>query len=328
MLPDTAIRLLRDQYGVVARYQLTRSLPPAERRRVFEHPEIERLTARVYRHRVARPCREQELLAAVFDGGEGAALWGKSSASLWGFGRYRSGRPHVAVRRTRIRGARIGQMHKLRHLEADAVTTHLDLPVARPEETLLWMAGVHTHRLGANGFDLAVKRTGVTVDHAWRMGLVDGSRIHRVCWEGGGRGRSGIVVFRSVLEDRPPDYRPSGSALEDRFESTLPADLRAVIRRQVTVGGSCPIGTVDYRYRPAPLLIEINGEVFHSSLTDRAADEERYRRLVEAGFAVMVVWEYDVFHQPNRIVEALRRFARQPFRPGVIRPTQAPWEAW
>ncbi|HSP03048.1 MAG TPA: DUF559 domain-containing protein, partial [Acidimicrobiales bacterium] len=88
------------------------------------------------------------------------------------------------------------------------------------------------------------------------------------------------------------------------------------------------IGIVDYCHRTRPLVVEINGEVFHSSLTDRAADEQRYRRLVAAGYEVLVVWEYDVFHQPHRIVRALEQIVAQPHAPRVIRPTNAPWEAW
>ena len=108
----------------------------------------------------------------------------------------------------------------------------------------------------------------------------------------------------------------------------LPDRFRRALERQVRVGGDAPIGTVDYRHRKLPLVVEINGEVFHSSLSDRTADAERYATLVAAGFAVMVVWEYDVFHQPWRIVDALRAFERAAFEPRIIRPTNAPWDAW
>ena len=37
----------------------------------------------------------------------------------------------------------------------------------------------------------------------------------------GGRGRSGIVVLRTVLETRPVDYQPAGSRLEERFEEIV-----------------------------------------------------------------------------------------------------------
>lgn len=332
MLPEPVIPQLRRQYGVVAGYQLSETLSPADRRRVARHPDMERLSPRVWRHAAARRCREQDLLAAVLDTGpigRKGGLWGKSASSFWGFGRYRSRRPHVAVPRSGVRGRRLGEVHELRHLDASAFTTRLDVPVARPEDTVLWIAGMETHRWGQGGLDIAAERTARTIDHAWRMGLIDGPRVHRLCERSGGRGRSGIVVLRQVLEERPPDYRPSGSALEDRFESVLPGELRRRLERQVAVGGlDTPIGTVDYRHRERPLVVEINGEVFHSSLTDRTADHERYAALVKAGFAVMVVWEYDVFHQPGRIVDALRAFEAAPFEPRVIRPTSPPWESW
>ncbi|MDY7102401.1 MAG: DUF559 domain-containing protein [Actinomycetota bacterium] len=161
------------------------------------------------------------------------------------------------------------------------------------------------------------------------MGVVNGTRLHELCDRSGGRGRSGIVVLRRVLEDRPPEYRPAGSALEDRFESMLPAGLRARLERQVTVGGAdMPVGTVDYRHRERPLAVEINGEAFHTSLSDRSSDASRYAQLVEAGYAVMVVWEHDVFHDPEPVVAALLAFEREPFEPRLIRPTRAPWLFW
>lgn len=329
MLPEPVVNLLRVQRGLIATWQL-RTLPAAERRRILERePELEHVTPRVLRHRVVDRSREQHLMAAVLDTGDDAGLWGKSAAALWGFGRFRSARPHVGTPRTAVRGERLGQVHLLRHLGPAAMTTHLDIPVGRPEETVLWLAGMWTHRWGPNGFDIAVMRTAATLDHAWRSRLIDGDRIHALCERSGGRGRSGIVVFREVLRTRPPDYKPSGSALEDRFESTLPPDVRDNLERQVAVGGGeALIGVVDYRHRRRPLILEINGEAVHSPITARTADAERYAKLVEAGFEVMVVWEYDVFHQPHRIVAAMREVEASPFEPRVIRPTRAPWESW
>ena len=134
--------------------------------------------------------------------------------------------------------------------------------------------------------------------------------------------------YREVLRTRPPDYRPAGSALEDRFEGTLPPDLRARLERQVAVGDDALIGVVDYRHRHRALIVEINGEAVHSSITARTSDADRYVALVAAGFEVMVVWEYDVFHQPHVIVRALREVESSSFEPRVIRPTRAPWESW
>ncbi|MFP5321189.1 MAG: DUF559 domain-containing protein [Acidimicrobiia bacterium] len=328
MLPDPVVHLLRRQRGLLATRQL-RDLPASERRRVLEHePDLERLTPRVLRHRVVERSREQHLLASVLDAGEGAGLWGKSGAAFWGFGRFRSARPHVGVPRTVVRGDRLGQIHLLRHLEPTSMTSHDDIPIGRPEEIVLWLAGMWTHRWGPSGLDLAVLRTGASLDHAWRNRLIDGRRIHALCERSGGRGRSGIVVLREVLRTRPPDYKPAGSALEDRFESTLPLDLRGRLERQVAVGDDALIGVVDYRHRRRPLIVEINGEAVHASITARTADADRYAGLVAAGYEVMVVWEYDVFHQPHRIVTALREVEASPFEPRVIRPTRAPWESW
>lgn len=329
MLPEPIAARLHRQYGIVADFQLSGSLSPSDRRRLIRRGEIERLSPRVWRHVGSHTCDEQKLMAAVLDCGPTAALWGKSAASFWGFGHLTSRLPHVAVRRTGVRRPRLGEVHELSRLDDRAITTYREVPIGRPEEIVLWLAGMWTHRCGQNGLEFAVDRTARTLDLAWRMGLIDGQRIHELCDRSGGHGRSGIVVLRQVLEDRPPGYRPSGSALEERFESILPADLRGRLERQVTVGGvDGPIGTVDYRHRERPLIVEVNGAAFHTTLSDREADETRYAGLVSAGFAVMVVWERDVFYRPRLIVDALRAFENAPFEARLLRPTRPPWETW
>lgn len=329
MLPEEIVGLLRRQYGLLAMWQL-RVLPLAERRRVLERrPDLERVSPSLLRHRIVPRSREQDLLAAVLDAGPEAVLWGKSAAALWGFGRFRSATPHVGAPRRVRRDRQLGQVHLLRNFDPAGSTSHLDIPISRPEETVLWLAGMWTHRWGPRGLERAVARTGSTLDHAWRLRLIDGRRLHRLAERSGGRGRSGIVVLREVLASRPPDHRPAGSALEERFESVLPPGLRARLERQVRVGsGESAIGVVDYRHRLRPLVVEINGEAVHVAITAREADAQRYAALVDAGYEVMVVWEYDVFHQPQLIVRALADVEAGPVRPRVIRPTRAPWASW
>lgn len=143
-----------------------------------------------------------------------------------------------------------------------------------------------------------------------------------------GDGRGSSSSARCSGRGRRITSRPAPRS-KDRFESTLPRDLRDRLERQVAVGGDdARIGVVDYRHRCRPLILEINGEAVHSPITARTADAERYDDLVDAGFEVMVVWEYDVFHQPHRIVAALREVEAGPAVPRVIRPTRAPWASW
>lgn len=322
MLPDLAGELFGRQYGVAANCQL-QPLTAAERRRVLRHPDVERLTPRVLIHRIAPPVPERALLSAVFDGGRGAVLWGKSAVTFWGFGRFRSQPVHVGRPRTRLRGPRLGQMHLCSDLDLVDTTVHREIPVARPELAVLWLAGMWTHR-----FDpvIAADRTAMVLDQAWRQRLIDGEYLHELVERSGGRGRSGIVAMRQVLETRPPGYQPAGSRLEERFESVVPYVVRQHLDRQVTVDAEVTIRIVDYVHRRWPLIVEINGETWHSSLSDREADAARYRRLLELGYSVVVFWEYDVWHDPDVVRDTMLRLHLRPDPvPTLHRPTPAPW---
>ncbi len=325
MLPDPVLELFRNQVGLVARHQIRLVEPNRQARRtIYRNPDLEVVTSRVLRHRAVAPSREQAVMTAVLDAGPDALLWGKSGATLFGFGRDRILPAHVAVPRHRELATSFGQVHVISHLDPRDRTRHLEVPVARPEAIVLWIAGAFTHRFG---HEVAVQRAGRVLDQAWRQRLINGRFLHDMAARSGGRGRSGIVVLRQLLMERPPDYQPAGSGLEERFEEIVTPETARRLRRQVTVDVEPVVRTVDYRLDEWPLIVEINGEAWHTSLTDRAADDERYERFLALGFSVVVFWEYDVWHDAQTVRRAMDRLASHPDRvPTLHRPTPAPWD--
>lgn len=325
MLSEVVLRLLHLQRGLVAQHQIRDAVPDErERRSIYRHPELDRASTRVLRHRAVPWSVEQQLMLGVLDAGRDARLWGKSAASHWGLTRFRRLPAHVARPRRSTRGTDVAQLHQIRHLDHRDVTMHDDIPVARPEVVILWLCGMWTHRLG---HDLALDRAGVALDQAWRQRLIDGQFLHDLVARSGGCGRSGIVVLRQLLDNRPPDYQPAGSRLEERFEELVPSVVRRDLRRQVTVDTESAIRTVDYRLDAWPLIAEINGEAFHTSLTDRTADAERYERFLELGYSVVVFWEHDIWYDAPTVAEAMLRLVRNPDeKPTLHRPTRAPWD--
>lgn len=240
MLPDPVVHLLQTQFGLAGLHQLRDLLPDRNERR-----------------RVHRP---------------GARLWSTPASTLWGFGRHRLLPAHVAIPRRHPKHVPLGRLHVVRDLDPRDLTHHLDIPVARPERVVLWIAGELTARYG---HEIALERTEKILDQAWRQRLIDGNYVHELAARSGGKGRSGIVVFRQALESRPPDYQPAGSHLEERFEQIVSPAAARRLRRQVTVDVQPVIRTVDYRVDDRPAVVEINGEAWHTSLTDRRADDER-----------------------------------------------------
>lgn len=325
MLPDPVLELLRLQRGLAAQHQIRRVEPdPNRRRSIYRDPTLERATATVVRHRAVPWSVEQELMLGVLDAGPEARLWGKSAACLWGFGRFHRLPAHVAVSRRHVCPGRRAQVHLIRDLDSVDLTTHDDIPIARPECVILWLAGMWTHRVG---HEIAAIRSGVALDQAWRQRLIDGEFIHELKDRAGGSGHSGIVVLRQILEKRPPDYQPAGSRLEERFEEIVPWTVRKDLRRQVTVDAESAIRTVDFWLDRWPLIAEINGEAFHTSLSDREADEERYERLLDLGYSVVVFWEHDIWNDAETVRHAMLDLAQHPDeRPTLHRPTKAPWD--
>lgn len=327
MLPPELTDLLGRQYRALSHHQFRGLVPdPLERRELSRILDLRPITSRVLGQPVHEPGPGRRLVTEVLDAGPGAVLWSKTATTWWGFGRERLAPIHVGRRRSSSRFPAGAQLHQLRELDCRDITEHQGIPIARPERLIRWLAGALIHRWPTRP-DLALAKLEKTLDHAWREELIDGRYLHELAARSGGRGRSGIVLLRQALEERPPDYLPAGSGTEERFEEILPADLRRLLRRQASVYDHSPIGVVDYDVVRWPLVVEINGEQWHTSIADRTTDDERYGRLFDLGYSVCVFWQYDVWHDARTVRTALARLLRCPDpTPTLHRPTPAPWE--
>lgn len=326
MLPTDLTDLLGRQYRLLAHHQLRELVAdPLERAELRRRLDLRPLTTRVLGQAVHEPGPGRRLMMEVLDAGPRAVLWGKTAATWWGFGRFRLTPIHVARHRCSSRPPQRSQLHNVRHLDPRDLTEHQGVPTARPERVVAWLAAMWTHRWSFRP-DVAVDKVAKTLDHAWREGLIDGAYVHELAARSGGKGRSGIVALREALETRPPDYLPPGSGAEARFEELLSDRALRHLRRQVSVHDHSPIGVVDYEVDRWPLVIEINGEQWHTSTVDRRADEERYARLLGLGYSVLVLWQYDVWHDADLVRDVVTRLLEHPdAHPTVHRPTPAPW---
>ncbi len=101
-----------------------------------------------------------------------------------------------------------------------------------------------------------------------------------------------------------------------RFRSGLEARAIALLEeagifadRQVDLGGESWIGRVDLRVEEAPVVVEVDSAVHHTSPSDRERDRRRDEQLAELGLTVVRVTEEDVFLRPwavpLRVAEAI-----------------------
>jgi very-short-patch-repair endonuclease len=62
--------------------------------------------------------------------------------------------------------------------------------------------------------------------------------------------------------------------------------------------------------RALRLIIEVQSQRYHSSWANRRADAERIRRLEAEGYTVLVVWDHEIWHDGDVVVERLMRVRR------------------
>ena len=76
--------------------------------------------------------------------------------------------------------------------------------------------------------------------------------------------------------------------------------------RQLAAGGEQPVGRVDFAYRSARLLIELDSRKHHTALSDRENDRRRDNELMAAGWRVIRITWWDLVNEPERVVALLR----------------------
>ena len=120
--------------------------------------------------------------------------------------------------------------------------------------------------------------------------------------------------MRSLLEARDQSFIPPESGLEERV-SRLAQDVGVVLRRQVNVGGEVWIGRVDFQVERSNRIVEVLSDRYHGSPSDRIRDEVRFRGLVDAGFELLIIWEHEIWSDPEAVRGQIHTFSR-----GVVDP--------
>lgn len=256
----------------------------------------ERVSTRVARRTGTRVTPHQRLVAAVLDAGPSAYVSHRSAAGLWGLPGFRPEPIElIVVRGGRERASELATIHRPRHLP-DPFSAVIDgVPVVRPSLLMLQLAPL-----------VSVERLGRLLDHLWSRRLVSGRSLRTELEPLLHRGRAGTVAMRTVLEVRSEDYVPPASALEGRFAALLEQAGLKAMRRQVDVGdGEHWCGRVDFLDVDLPLVVEIDSERYHGSLSSVADDRAREERIVRGGFTVLRLTEFQVWHRAREVTESV-----------------------
>jgi very-short-patch-repair endonuclease len=289
--------LLATQDGVVATWQLRNlGATATEIARLRQRPEWEAAGRRVSVLRSTPATVRRTARVALLEAGPHAYLSHETSAAVWDLGAsYRLVPPQIMVARGEQRDmSGTGRNHPLTAIGERWLTVHDGFPVVRPELCVYQLCGtVHPDRAER------------ALDTAWSKGLVSGASLRACLLDHAGHGRNGTVVLRSLLEARGSSYVPPATGLEARFaEIVRPL---GEFRRQVDSGGELWAGRVDFRHAAVPLVVEVQSERYHASLSSQQDDALRRARLEAAGFAVVEVWDTDIWHNTPKIRAVVRR---------------------
>jgi very-short-patch-repair endonuclease len=314
------------QDGLIAKFQLPDlACTSVEWWRAVRTGRWEPIGRRVLRSVSAPLTDDQRIRAAALDTGPGAMLHGPA-ALAW---LHLAGFDHPVVHVARMRGVSgmasdLAVLHHLRSVRAHHVVVARGLVVQNALRAIWTEAARYA---SPRRFEIGVKKIGAMLDNAHKNDLVTWAGLHEMVDDIRGRGRGGSRIMAHLATKRLPGTSPTESRLEARVEEVLDEFGVRRLRRQVHLGGREPIGRVDFSDDEVPLWTEANSLIHHTTPTDRAADEHRYKLSTEAGFLVLVLWEDDIWKHPRIVADLViegRRRARRGERI-VIHSPSCPW---
>ena len=250
---------------------------------------------------VGRPQISQEglWLAGVLCGGDGAVLGYRSAAALWGFDRVR---PAVDVVRSRHRwscrapidvdGRELSiplQVRRTKYLPGDHWSIVRGIPVTSVARTLLNLAAVMTGAEFERAF-LEADRLGLIVDED----LVECSVRTR--------GRRGAARFRRLSARRLPETQRLRSVLEAKFLKLCDDEGIELPETNIRIGPY----EVDCVWRPARLIVELDGYEFHKGLEKFEQDADRSSELRALGWSTMRITWRMVNERPAQVGARVR----------------------
>jgi very-short-patch-repair endonuclease len=296
MFDDPALRTAATQHGAVARFQLrAEGLTSREIGQLSISRHWRAATSEVFVREGSTATTEQRLMVAVLDAGRGSHVSHLTAGRRWGLTGCALYPIHVVRVGSTRRTTSLARAHCVRRLPEQWVTHLEGLPIVRPELLALQL-------FAECSFGRAERLT----DRLWSDRLLSGPSLQRILDDLGRSGRNGTAGLRRYLEHRPPDYVPPASGLESRFMELMQR-AGIPVRRQVDSGGDRWTGRVDFRHRWLPLVIEIQSEKYHTSLSDRGADALRTAQLRTDGFVVLEISDGLVWTAPATVIDLVRR---------------------
>ena len=233
-------------------------------------------------------------MAAALACGAGAVLSHSSAAAAWDLRRLGGGAIHVTAGRAGRVGHEGIRIHRRATLEPDETTSHRGIPITTPVRTLIDLAAT------LNGRPLEQ-----ALDRAEQLRLLDFADLAKRIQPG----RPGSPSLQAVLSRYTAGTTLTRSELEERFLRLCDAHGLPRPGTNTRIEGV----EVDFVWRNARLIVEVDGYAYHRSPSAFEADRERDVVLALAGWQVLRFTWAQITERPAWVAGAIfTRLARSP----------------
>lgn len=292
---DELVADLDAQHGVIGRRQLdAAAVTKSQLQTWIANGRLERVAPRVWRVAGAPSTWHQRLHVGLLSLGRLSWVSHSAAAALHGFDRSPEGAVEFLVIRRRRSADLAERVHSTRRWGPTDEVIVDGLRSTSATRTVIDLANakVHPDRLKA-AIDTAVRRE-FSSPEAIRMRL-DELR---------GRGRAGVRMLDGLLEDSGGHTMLERRFLELVGNAHLPRPETQVVLRRPDDGRF--VARVDFLFRTHDVVVEVSGQLGHSSPSERARDAQRRNELQDLGLRVYeFTWE-DVTQRAVSVVTTLR----------------------
>jgi very-short-patch-repair endonuclease len=265
-------------------------------RGLVDRGAVERVAPSVFRFAASSKSWQQDVLAAVLDGGPECLASHRTAARLHGFDGFRPEAVEIVLP-MRIRHRRTNVIvHHSRMLTASDRAMAGVIPVTSRARTLI--------DLGAT---VSAETVEEAFDGAERDRLVQRGDVERRYQELRARGRNGIGAMTQILDKRVAEKRVPRSVLERRMMRLLSrAGLPEPIGNYRVRISPTVVYELDFAYVVARLALEVDGHGSHATRRDRAADNVRANELANHGWTLRRFTYEQVMHEPAAVAAIVR----------------------
>lgn len=292
--------MAQDQYGLITREQaLTCGLSEEQIRRRVQKGLWIREHDCVYRFAGTPTTWRQRLLGACFVGGPGSAASHRAAGQLWHFDAIAAGLVEITSSRRIERPPLIVHRSSLAGWET---TTKHGIPVTDPYRTLLDLAALIKPSELERAFESALRQQLVTVP-------VMVERLERRARSG----RTGVRAWRALLDQRSPALKPTETDFETLMSQLIIRFGLPQPERQVEIKDREGrfIHRADFAYPEAWLVIEADSITFHRSPLEVRRDRRQTRQMMDAGWTVLRVTNWEMINEPEDVAGSIRGFLRK-----------------